>query len=142
MLDFDFKPFPKMARLSREILITEKLDGTNAHVNIVPLSEHFLEWVATSNAEYITVGDMAIMAASRNRYLSPSADNFGFAKWCRYFMLECLRAMPSKRYYNGCEKTEAMLLPDPEGVIVYHVAAGVGFKKTILHDESPKSAHQ
>jgi len=27
----------------------------------------------------------------------------------------------------------------PEGVVVYHEAAGVGFKKTIENDESPKS---
>ena len=27
----------------------------------------------------------------------------------------------------------------PEGVIVFHVAAGVGFKKTLEKDEEPKS---
>ena len=28
----EFSPFPKIARLSREIVITEKLDGTNASI--------------------------------------------------------------------------------------------------------------
>jgi hypothetical protein len=27
----------------------------------------------------------------------------------------------------------------PEGVVVYHVAAGIGFKKTLEKDEVPKS---
>jgi len=28
---------------------------------------------------------------------------------------------------------------NPEGIIIYHEAAGIGFKKTIKDDESPKS---
>lgn len=28
---------------------------------------------------------------------------------------------------------------DPEGVVAFHVAAGIGFKKTIKGDEQPKS---
>lgn len=28
---------------------------------------------------------------------------------------------------------------DPEGVVVYHVAGNVGFKKTLKHDDAPKS---
>jgi hypothetical protein len=28
---------------------------------------------------------------------------------------------------------------DPEGIVIYHVAAGVGFKKTVKKDEQPKS---
>lgn len=35
----DFEGFPKMARLSREVVITEKIDGTNAQVLIVELPE-------------------------------------------------------------------------------------------------------
>jgi len=29
---------------------------------------------------------------------------------------------------------------DPEGIVIYHEAAGVGFKKTLKNDEKPKSA--
>ena len=57
----EFKPFPKIARLSREIVITEKLDGTNAAVVI---SE-----------------DGEISAQSRTRIITPQDDNFGFARW-------------------------------------------------------------
>ena len=34
MADLDFLPFQKRARLSREIIITEKIDGTSATVYI------------------------------------------------------------------------------------------------------------
>ena len=32
-----FEKFRKIARLTREIIITEKIDGTNAQIGIVPL---------------------------------------------------------------------------------------------------------
>lgn len=31
-----FQEFPKMARLSRECVITEKIDGTNAQILVTP----------------------------------------------------------------------------------------------------------
>ena len=34
MNDEEFTPFPKMARLQRTVIITEKIDGTNAQVYI------------------------------------------------------------------------------------------------------------
>ena len=60
MSDFEFEGFPKIARWSREIIITEKLDGTNAQV--------------------IIEGDK-IGAGSRNRLITPEDDNYGFARW-------------------------------------------------------------
>lgn len=57
----DFEEFQKIARLSRECCISEKIDGTNAQV-------HVLE-------------DGTVLAGSRNRYVTPEADNFGFARW-------------------------------------------------------------
>ena len=57
----EFKEFPKMARLSRECIITEKLDGTNAQI-------------------YIDDNGV-IMAGSRNKWVTPEDDNYGFAKW-------------------------------------------------------------
>lgn len=56
-----FAPFPKIARLNRDCVITEKLDGTNAQVIV----DH----------------DGTVRAASRTRLISPGADNFGFAIW-------------------------------------------------------------
>lgn len=57
----EFVPFPKIARLSREIIITEKLDGTNAQIHITE--------------------DGQVLAGSRTRWITPDNDNYGFAKW-------------------------------------------------------------
>jgi hypothetical protein len=57
----DFKEFPKISRLSREIVITEKIDGTNASITI------------TEDGQFLT--------GSRTRWITPEEDNFGFSKW-------------------------------------------------------------
>lgn len=57
----DFIPFQKIPRLKRGCVITEKIDGTNAQVVI--------------DAE----GN--VRAGSRNRWITPGDDNFGFARW-------------------------------------------------------------
>jgi hypothetical protein len=56
-----FQEWAKIARLKREIVITEKIDGTNACVVITPEGK--------------------IFAQSRTRIISPFSDNFGFATW-------------------------------------------------------------
>lgn len=57
----EFKPWPKTARLFRDIVITEKLDGTNAAIHIDDAGR--------------------VAAQSRNRLVTPEADNYGFATW-------------------------------------------------------------
>lgn len=57
----EFEAFPKIARLNRGMVITEKIDGTNAAVIITEEGE--------------------IGAQSRNRLITPEADNYGFAGW-------------------------------------------------------------
>lgn len=57
----EFEAFPKIARLKRNIVITEKLDGTNAAVGITPDGEFYCQ--------------------SRNRIITPQDDNYGFATW-------------------------------------------------------------
>ena len=55
-------PFPKIPRFSkRKLLITEKIDGTNACIRIY--------------------GDGEIVLQSRNRIISTEYDNYGFAAW-------------------------------------------------------------
>ncbi|WP_030962662.1 RNA ligase family protein [Streptomyces sp. NRRL S-378] len=61
MTDFEFTPWPKTARLFRDIVITEKIDGTNAAIHIAE--------------------DGRVAAQSRNRLITPDSDNYGFAKW-------------------------------------------------------------
>lgn len=58
-----FSPFPKIPRLRRTIIVTEKIDGTNAQVVITPEGEVF--------------------AGSRNRWIAPENDNYGFAGWVK-----------------------------------------------------------
>ncbi len=193
----DFQDFPKMARLSRECVITEKIDGTNAQVCIAE--------------------DGTIQAGSRTRWITPEQDNYGFAAWVqahsdelrllgpgrhfgewwgagiqrrynitekRFSLFNTLRwcahdaepeRIPSQdpraepkyqtrlpaccslvpalyrgtfstsavdRAIDGLKNLGSVAAPgfmNPEGVVVFHVAGNVGFKKTIEKDEVPKA---
>lgn len=174
----EFSGFPKMARLSREVVITEKIDGTNAQVLITE------------------AGD--IFAGSRNRFITPEDDNQGFARWVEGNKSELMELGPGRHFgewwgrgimrgYGLKEKRFSLfnvsrwadgvvrpaccgVVPElyrgvfdtavvdevieilkvggsvaakgfmrPEGVIVFHVAANIGFKKTIEKDDQPKS---
>ena len=197
MEDIEFVGFPKMARLNREVLVSEKLDGTNAQLLIGE--------------------DGSMLVGSRTRWITPEADNMGFAKWARANETELVAGLGPGRHfgewwgqgiqrnyelkekrfslfntgrwhaagsparlvsapYAAVEKwtTEAPaccgVVPvlyqgpfntgaihevlgqlalagsvaapgfmKPEGIIVYHVAAGVGFKVTLEGDALPKS---
>jgi len=57
----EFQEFPKIARLSRECWITEKIDGTSGCICITE--------------------DWQILIGSRTRWITPADDNFGFARW-------------------------------------------------------------
>lgn len=93
MSELQFQPFPKMARLTRECVITEKIDGTNAQVNIVPrcsctfASPFESAGMACGNCNtkqfIIAQNDEFVMfAGSRTRYVTPGKeDNYGFAAW-------------------------------------------------------------
>jgi hypothetical protein len=73
-----FPEFPKIARLSRNMVVTEKIDGTNASVFIrdIPVDEIFPNPIAY-------VGDKMIYAGSRTRWITPENDNYGFARWVK-----------------------------------------------------------
>ena len=191
-----FVEFPKMARLSRECVITEKIDGTNASITI------------TEDGQFLT--------GSRTRWITPEDDNFGFSRWANENKNELLSlgvgthfgewwggkiqrgyGLKDKRFslfnvirwcLNGgtpkqistddprLVKSQEILPPcvglvpllwsgefstlacqneivrlqtngskaapgfmKPEGIVCFHIAAGVGFKKTVEKDEVPKS---
>lgn len=176
-MSMPFKGFPKIARLSREIIVTEKLDGTNAQICI------------TDGGQFL--------AGSRTRWITPENDNYGFARWAYENKDELMQlgvgshfgewwgqgiqrnyGLAEKRFslFNTyrwnkdtppplCCQTVPVLyqgvmdefcigkaLDDldtygsaaapgfmkPEGIIIYHTAAGICFKKTIEKDEQPK----
>ena len=75
----EFEAFPKIARLKRECLITEKIDGTNAQVCVTPEGQ--------------------VLAGSRTRWITPEADNFGFARWVKEHEDE-LRGLGEGRHYG------------------------------------------
>ncbi len=57
----EFKAWPKISRLRREVVITEKIDGTNACIIVTPEGELFTQ--------------------SRTRLITPEDDNYGFSAW-------------------------------------------------------------
>jgi hypothetical protein len=75
----EFRAFNKLPRLNREIVITEKIDGTNAQIFIND--------------------DLEVFAGSRNRWLTLQDDNFGFAQWVDRNATE-LRAMGPGRHFG------------------------------------------
>ena len=119
---YAFEEFPKIPRLKREVVITEKVDGTNAQIAWVPITG---DEIATdpldgnrgiSGADAfrtdpfclavlpgINDGDsaVALYAGSRTRWLDTSSkgDNFGFAKWVFEHKNE-LRALGPGRHYG------------------------------------------
>lgn len=171
-----FEPFPKMPRLSRECVITEKIDGTNAQIFIGE--------------------DGSFLVGSRNRWITPEQDNYGFARWAYAHRDELLALGPGRHFgewwgqgiqrgygltekrfslfnvsrwnaenvpacvsvvptlYTGPFDTQIVMgeliqlaatgseaapgFMQPEGIVIYHTAAGICFKKTIEKDASPK----
>lgn len=173
----DFEDFGKMGRFSRDIVITEKIDGTNAQIAIGE--------------------DGSFQTGSRNRWITPGDDNYGFAKWANEHREELMQLGPGRHFgewwgqgigrkYDVAEKRFSLFnvgrwnsenipacchvvpivrvgLCDsytiesaleslrtggsvaapgfmrPEGIIIYHTAAKVSFKKTLDDDGAPKS---
>ena len=74
----DFIPFPKIPRLKRGCVITEKIDGTNAQIVIGE--------------------DGSIRAGSRNRWITPQDDNYGFAGWVERNKEELLQLGPGQHF--------------------------------------------
>jgi hypothetical protein len=78
MGDAEFQAFPKMPRLSRDCLVTEKIDGTNAQIFI---SE-----------------DGEIRAGSKSRWITPADDNYGFAAWVEGNKYELFKLGPGRHF--------------------------------------------
>ena len=79
----EFQGFPKMCRLSRDIVITEKIDGTNAQIYITEPDEE---------------GNMKMLAGSRSRWITPEDDNYGFARWVRDNAQELMQLGPGQHF--------------------------------------------
>lgn len=74
----DFEKFQSIGRLKRIIVVTEKIDGTNAQV-------------AFDDSMNMFVG-------SRNRWVTVENDNYGFARWCKEREEELRKLGPGRHY--------------------------------------------
>jgi hypothetical protein len=80
----EFTEWPKTKRLFRNIVVTEKLDGTNSaiHISRVP-QMGASEFPDESLCVIVDGGLYAVTAQSRRRIITPgkTTDNYGFAGW-------------------------------------------------------------
>jgi hypothetical protein len=112
----EFIEFKKIARLNRDIVITEKIDGTNAQILVeVALTEDR----GGSRAGKEPAGDevavvqafdpddptrgitYGVSSGSRNRWLQPGKqDNFGFAGWVKDNANELVTLLGAGRHFG------------------------------------------
>jgi len=173
----EFEAFSKISRGSRGVIVTEKIDGTNAQICIEE--------------------DGSFQVGSRNRWITPENDNAGFARWAyehkdelmtlgigrhfgewwgqgiqrRYGLDEkrfslfntlrwnkdhappsCCHVVPilwqgpfddfsSKEIMQALKISGSIAAPgfmNPEGIVMYHTAAKIMFKKTFDKDDTGK----
>ncbi len=103
MAAIEFQGWPKIPRLNRDMVITEKIDGTNAAVRIVPM-EKIDHWGKTEYRDAIlfdpdaktavtVLDDWVVFAQSRKRLITPEYDNHGFAKWVAINAMELITTL-------------------------------------------------
>lgn len=90
-----FEAFDKIPRLRRGCVITEKIDGTNAQV-------------------CIPEDDGPMLVGSRNRWITPDDDNYGFARWCAENEAELRNLGPGRHFgeWWGIGIQRRYLVPD------------------------------
>lgn len=83
----EFRKWPETTRLFRDIVVTEKIDGTNSAIHVEQGSA-YSNPAAVFDAYPLRSGEVwdgqhvwRVVAQSRNRIITPESDNFGFAAW-------------------------------------------------------------
>lgn len=84
-----FEKFPSLTRFSHGWTVTEKLDGTNACVLIVPEAEWPERTPGIRDVPSMTIAQgtlpdgqtVAVLTQSRNKLITPADDNAGFARF-------------------------------------------------------------
>ncbi len=103
-----FQKFEKIPRLSRDVILTEKIDGTNAQVCIINFDDYLCKTVdlpdegidfKSKHCLYEKDG-LLMFAGSRRKWLdiSSKGDNFGFAKWVQSNAEELMKLGEGKHY--------------------------------------------
>ena len=93
----EFKAWPKTPRLFRDVVITEKIDGTNAAIIIEESDPDVLQ---SNDCYTLQHGGVtySIGAQSRRRLITPASDNFGFARWVYDNAGELVKLGPGHHY--------------------------------------------
>jgi hypothetical protein len=104
----EFQEFPKIPRYKREVIITEKIDGTNAAVVWAPLDatasfDNLLGTHTLRDQHGADLGHYGLFAQSRSRIIVPEtrrkgADNHGFAQWVSENADELTKLGPGVHY--------------------------------------------
>lgn len=76
----EYPAFGKIPRLRRDVVVTEKIDGTNGLVCVAE--------------------DGTVRAGSRNRWLTLESDNFGFARWVHEHADELAAGLGQGHHYG------------------------------------------
>lgn len=110
MSAIEFEPWPKTPRLNRGVIFTEKIDGTNAAVVILPLDavDHWkddeggvLSFIQPDSDRILSVVDgHVILAQSRNRFITPAVDNAGFAAYVKANAEALVRTLGPGRHFG------------------------------------------
>lgn len=101
-----FEPFPKLTRFTHDWTITEKIDGSNAQVMIVPVEQMATEEIDEKNLAsfdvYQGTNDFYVFAGSRNRWLTAdkSGDHMGFAKFVAERAPELISTLGEGRHFG------------------------------------------
>ena len=107
----DFTYYPTTPRLSSGYIITEKLDGSHAAVVIESEAWGYSpayddpNLVAQVNGPELGEGGYPVVqynlfAQSRNRFITPQADNFGFAAWVKANAEPLVRHLGPGRHFG------------------------------------------
>ena len=107
----EFTPWGKTPRLSSPYIITEKIDGTNSAVVIEkegwgysPACDdpNLVAQIAGSELgeDGFPMVQWNVYAQSRNRFITPQSDNFGFAAWVRENAEELVEILGPGRHFG------------------------------------------
>jgi hypothetical protein len=94
--------FPKISRWSRDIIVTEKIDGTNGQIAIALHDED--QWagnppMATFDVDVVSYD---VWVGSKNRWIYPGKqrDNHGFAQWVSDNLGDLVHTLGEGRHYG------------------------------------------
>lgn len=98
-----FETFPKLTRFSHDWTVTEKIDGSNVQILIVPANEVAAGQVTDGQKlAYIPDNDVVVLAGSRNKLLTADkqGDHMGFARFVADNAQEIVTRLGEGRHFG------------------------------------------